>query len=380
MHKVESFALSCNSKISKPFIEFNFFPVLSKKFICISQSSKEDSKSYDFFDDVLYHINPYLKENNIDIIEIGESNNTSAFYSKNFKNLKRNQCNYILSKCLLYIGNLNYYSNVASILNKPVVAPCNIDHLDLAKPYWSKSDKCKIFMSDENVKPSFSAKENPKTINDIDPELLSCEILNKLNIKHDIGNLNTVFVGQNYNDKTIDFVPGQYVPTKVNIEGSTTVRMDKNFDLNFLGQCTVLNDFNLVTDQLIPIPYLNLLKDKIKNISFFIGKSTTPEEITHMESIGAPVILLCKDSKNINKIRLNLIDYEVFHFEKSTKSMIKSSNYSGMKFLSKKNVVCEGKIYNSYLSQSLDKNIDSVKDKPEFWEDLSHYRIYKQNT
>ena len=45
-----------------------------KKFICFSTQSDMQSKDYDFFDDVVFHIKPYLESNEISVIEIGQSN------------------------------------------------------------------------------------------------------------------------------------------------------------------------------------------------------------------------------------------------------------------------------------------------------------------
>ena len=57
MHKLESFALSTGTKIHKPHIEESFYPIVHKKFICISKNSVSNAKSYDFYDDVHRHGN-----------------------------------------------------------------------------------------------------------------------------------------------------------------------------------------------------------------------------------------------------------------------------------------------------------------------------------
>ena len=83
MHKVESFALSSGSKISEPFINELYFPLVEEKYICISRSAKFPSESYDFFDDVTFHINSYLEENGIKLIQIGSLSDQPIYYTKN---------------------------------------------------------------------------------------------------------------------------------------------------------------------------------------------------------------------------------------------------------------------------------------------------------
>lgn len=380
MHKLESFATSCGSKISKPFIEKFFYPILDKKFICVSKNSTEESKSYDYYDDVLYHLKPYLDKNNISILEIGDSDSPPVFYSKNLKHTNYNQSNYILSKSLLYLGNINYYCNIASALGKKIVSPSNIDYLSVVKPYWSNDEDCRIIMSEEDIKPSHSAKEYPKTINDIHPEVIAINVLDALGIDHELDKLSTIYCGENYNQKTVDIVPGLYNPANINIDGNINIRLDKNFNLEFLVACNQLDKFNIITDQVIPKNYLHAIKDKLNTISFFISKSTTIEDIHELQSAGKDVKLYYKDSKSIKDIRIKLIDFDISLYEKHSKKDLNSKTYSDLRFLSKKTIIHEGKIYNSYLSLSSGENSDVVKNQKEFWEDLSYCRIYRKKS
>ena len=71
MHLVEAYATSSGLKINKPYIYTNFFPITSSKYICFHPFSKFPSKNYDYWQEVINIIHPYLKEKNIDIIQIG---------------------------------------------------------------------------------------------------------------------------------------------------------------------------------------------------------------------------------------------------------------------------------------------------------------------
>ena len=379
MHKLESFALSCGSKIEKPKIEKQFYPITDKKFLCISQKAEAESKSYDFFDDVVFHIKPYLDKEGISILEIGQSKKAPIFYCKNLSHLRRTQIAYVISKSLMYIGNYNLYANISSHFNKDTICVSNNDYTETFRPYWGK-DNCLILTPETESKPSLAPQEHPKTINEIHPEEVASNILDKLNIPHGLNKISTVFVGEEYKNTIIDLVPGLFNLQAMNVNGAVNIRMDKNFDLNFLQQCSTLEKINIVTDKIIPVEYLNLIKDKLQMISFFMDKKTTSEDIKQLESVGKPMNLLCKDQKNINKIRFKFIDYDIKLYGKKTKKDLKTKTFSDLKFLSKRNVIANGTVFNSYLSLSLGANTFTVKDQKEFWEDLPFCRVFRESS
>ena len=70
-HLIETYALNCGLKIDKPFMLEKFFPVDVENFITIHPNSKYTSKCYDYWQEVVDLIREPLKENNIDILQIG---------------------------------------------------------------------------------------------------------------------------------------------------------------------------------------------------------------------------------------------------------------------------------------------------------------------
>lgn len=380
MNKLESFALSCGSKISKPHIEQSYFPVPFKKFICISQESNSESNNYEYMDDVIYHIKPYLDQHNISIIEIGSSESEPLFYCKNYKHLNRLQTSYVLNKSLLYFGNYNLYTHVSSHFKTKTISPVSNQYIETIKPYWSNEKTCKIIKPETELKPSFNNKENPKTINTIKPEELACQILDYLNIDHNIESIETIFIGEEYKSLSFDLIPSQIDLRTIKIPSTINVRLDKVFDLMFLLQCVHLNSFNIITDKPIPLEYLKPIKDKLSSITFFVTKKTKTRDIDSLESIGKPVKLLCKDLKNIQEVRMKFIDYKIKSYGSKSSKDLKTNTYSDLNFLSKRNVISGGNVYNSYLSLSNGKNTLSAKKCKEFWEDLPFCRIFRKNS
>lgn len=379
MHKLESFALSCGSKIHKPFIHKSFFPIVEDKFICISKDSELDSNKYDFWDDVIFHILPSIKENNIKIIEIGKCE-SKTLNAKQYSKLNRLQYSYILDKSLLYFGNYNFYANVASHFDKPIVCPHRKDYVETFKPYWSDDNKCSILCADSDLKPSFIDPESPKTINQIKPEKVAAEILNLLNISHTLDKIETVYTGDDYNIQLIDIVPGEFYPNLSDKNIPCSIRMDKSFNLGFLGLCKDLQHINIYTDQLIPSEYIKILGENLKSIRFFIDGKTSINDVQSMQNTGIPIHLICKNKKELKKLRLKFIDDIVHEYFTFSRKDLKVDSLDDLYFLSKKNVIEHGQVYNSYLSAKTKANLGEVKDCPELWEDLSFFRIFKKST
>ena len=373
MHKTESFALSSGSKISKPFINQLYFPLVEEKYICISKSSKFPSENYGFLDDVAFHINPYLEKNDIKIIQIGTTSESSIYYSKNYNFLNINQAAYIIKNSLLYIGNLNIYSNIASMFGVKIVCPSKISYINSIKPYWSKASNCKILQSNrKNFKPISAPEESPKTINDIHPEKVGKAVLDLLKIKNNLkldhlklhqhlvlkNNLNkikTLYTGSGYESKTIEIIPNFVPEPNFPIEGVLNVRLDKHFDVNNLIKIAQSKKVNIVTDQVIDKNSLKLIKDNIESITFYINSETDPKEIDYLSQLGKPVKLLAKNLKNLQEMRVKLLDYDITEVKEQSKSD------TGIK------------------SASLKQNNVSVLDSKDFWEDLDFIRIYEEN-
>ena len=382
MHKLESFALSCGSKINQPQIDECFYPILEKKYICISQSSTSESKSYDYYDDVMFHLKPYLDREGISVIELGSSNKSPIYYSKPYIHVNHLHASYILKKSLIYVGNDNLYSHVSSHYGKHVICPYNYSYSDTEKPYWSQSNKLKIIEPPLKKKPFFIEQEYPKSINSINPELIAKEVLSALGIKNTLNTISTFFTGSFYLNKGLDIIPGKYNPGGIEVDCTPNIRMDKSFDLDFLLKCKEFKSFNIVTDKVIPLNILNFLKDHINGISVFINHATTQDDVKLLQSSGCTLKLLTLESENLPELRLKFLDFNVVEYNLEFPDLPEIPNDSKIKFLSKRNVISNGSVYNSYYSLGLGKNSHAIDfaDLKDFKEDIHFCRVFKESS
>ena len=348
----------------------------------MSSSSNEQAKAYDYYDDVMYHLKPYLDKEGIDIVQIGTAKDNPIFYAKNYFNSNRLQNSYIISKSLLYLGNYNLYTNIASHKKKKIVCPSNIDYVKSFFPYWSKPKDCKVISSNDNSKkPSCSPNEPEKTINHIYPEKVAGKVLDLLDIKHTLNNIETVFIGQDYHSRVAEIVPSPNFNNAIQMGTNVIVRMDKKFDEQSLINIAQNRNIKIITNKVINLNILKAISNSINEIAFIIDNKTKKEDIDSLSVLGKPVQLVSKDHKNIDKIRLRFIDFDILLLTKPNKSIagIKKIT-SDMKFLSRKNIVSDGQIYNSFLSESKKQNTDIIEDSELLWEDVNLIRIFKEKS
>ena len=135
----------------------------------------------------------------------------------------------------MYFGNYNIYTSIASHKNKKIVCPINVDYAESIFPYWSNSENCKLIQSNpNNLKPSLLTQEPAKTINDVKPEILSAQILDFLNIKHNLNKIETIYMGKNYTKPLTEIIPFVGFDPNTQIGQEVVVRLDKATNTNSL--------------------------------------------------------------------------------------------------------------------------------------------------
>ena len=252
MHLLTRYGLSTGVKIGKPFILNKFFPIADFQYITFHPFSKYQSKCYDYWQDVLDIIFPYLNKKNIKIIQIGAKGEQllRGIYNT-VGQTSIPQCSYIISHALLHLGADSFATHIASGSNKKIVAIYSNNFANAVRPYWTKNEDCVLIEPDrKESKPSFSAEEHPKSINSIKPEDIAKGVLKLLEIELDYPYLTFNF-GANYHNKFIENIPNQVInPSGFGID-SIVIRMDFYFDETCLEEQLKISKCCIVTN--IPI-------------------------------------------------------------------------------------------------------------------------------
>lgn len=384
MHLVETYALNCGVKIDKPFIYEKYCPLPFDKFVSFQPCSKYEAKSYDLWQEVINQIVPILQANDIHIVQIGgkdEKPIENCYHLQGKTTI--NQAAYIIKRGMLHFGADSFGVHVASHYDKPIVALYSNSRPENAGPYFSSSTNVKILeINKDNRKPSYSAQENPKTINEIDPINIANSILNFLNLKQ--LNISTKYVGEEYSRKLIESVPDSVIAdiTKLGVN-SLIMRMDYEFNETVLLEQLKRNNCSIVTKKPINIEILNQYKNNIAQIIYDMDENHSVEFVKNLKKLGRPYILSTYLSDEfVSSIKYEYMEYgQIVKINKTVKSDFPKCNPSeNLYYKSNKITISKGKAYTSkaaYL-KGLHHEGKPIKiiDIPEFWEEMKYFYIF----
>lgn len=391
MHILEQYALSCGLKINKPFIIEKYFPINSTKYIVLHAPNKFQSRNYDYWSEVLSLISPYLKENNIDIIQIGnkEEKIYPDFCQITNGQTDFNQLAYIIKNSELLVGIDSFPIHLASFYNIKIVGLyCNM-YKEQSKPYWGDTEKHYLIESPRyGLKPSYSANEAKKTINEIKPETIAKTILEALKIKNSI-NSETIFIGNRYSNALIEMIPSNSVNiSNLNID-QINIRMDQQFNLNVLEEQLLISKCSILTNRPIDLKLIKNYRKNIVKFIFFIDKNFDYEYLLNFSNLGIPYEMASFESeKDINKLKINYMDLgHIFRIDtENNKNLIKSiQNDKNIKFKSSKRTLYKNKVYSSLYNAKNDLEFKGPMNLilPEtnndyYLEDMDFFYIYKE--
>jgi hypothetical protein len=396
MHILEQYAVNCGVKIGKPYIFKEYVPIPFDKYIVLHAGSGMESKNYDYYDDIVSFIKPYLDKQNIKIVQIGGEKERLIKNCYHLLGTTKKQLAYIIDNSLLYFGNDTISLHLASYFQKKIVCASSVLFESCFYPYWSKKEDYTIINSDRNgLKPSFSNNENPKTINLIKAEKIAEKILNYLSIKHD--NLPvSIYRGKKYIEPIIEISPSQLIDKNTFNNFILNIRLDyfPDFDnLNPILQNLQIRPSTIVTDRPINLDILKMFKKNILSIIYDVTNDINLDFLSKLNNYAIKTLLIFKkkekDTEEILKQRqLSIIDYpniiepviiNSFDFDKID---INKSIYRTNKIL-----IHDNKLFTSRLAQIenqpseiidsiFELKLNKLKDLPSLNEDLDYGYIY----
>jgi len=379
MHLLERYATSCGVKIGKPFIYDNFFPLPFDKYLCFQPFSKYQSKNYDYWQEVIDIISPYLNEQNIKIIQIGVKDDrqfNNCLYLAGQTNIS--QAAYIIKNSILHFGADSFAAHIASGYNKKIVAIYSNNNIENVKPYWSE-EKDVVLLKPEGgtIKPSYSAGENPKNINKIRAEDIAKNILNLLNIKY--GKIpKTIYIGEDYQNKTFELILDKLInPSSIPIP-NPIIRMDYLFNEQALNVMLKEKRCIIITNKPINIDLLKAFKANVAQIIYIIEEDNDFNFVKAMKENAIPYNLISYLKPEIlNKFKINYMDYGlIFDKTYNTKDQTNIKDTDNLLYISSKILVSsEGQFKSKF--DWLNKNGNKVVDNKDFWKESSNFLIFQ---
>ena len=386
MHLLEQYALSSGLKIGKPFIYEVFFPIEPEKYITLQKEAKFPSRQYKYWQQVVDLVNPILFKNNVKIVQIGSKNDKAlkgVIYTSGETSIA--QVHYLIRNSQMHVGIDSFAVHIASGLGKKIVALYSNMAPENSGPYWSNPLDCALIQSPRgNRKPSYSADENPRTINEIKPETIANSILQLLDIEERV-KIETLFIGENFNENTyFGFLPNQVV---VSGNAFPEIRMDLFFDEKYLRIQLSKQKSIITTDKPISEETLLEFKSNVAKVIYLIKENDDPNFVKFLFEKGFDFSCVSKlppdtiKAKRLNYYRFCSIE-EILENEehKEARILLKKAESKAVKFKTnyilsseRKNYLSEHHLYKKEDSKnindfsSLDVSIDDLRDIRNFW-------------
>lgn len=310
MHLIERYATSCGVKIDKPYIYDTFFPINAEKYISFQPFSKYPSKNYDYWNEVINIINPYLEKENIKIVQIGVKDDKHINNTINLSGQTNiSQAAYIIKNSILHLGTDSFASHVASGFNKKIVCIYSNNNINNVRPYWSRSEDLILLSPKLNKKPQYSVNEAPKTINSIKPEDIAEGVLKLVSIPYN--NMpKTIYIGDDYVNKTLEIIPDKQInPTQIGLD-TLIIRMDYVFNEQVLELFLQHKKCIIFTNKPIREEILKKYKQNIPQLIYIIEENNDSifAQTLKRSAINATFISYLSEEE-LNKFKLDYMDY-----------------------------------------------------------------------
>lgn len=394
-HLIESYSLQTGAKISKPFIIKNFYPT-PDKYITIHNSSGMDGKNYDYFQEVIDHILPYLNKKGIAILQIGgpEDRPLDGCVHVHGKT-SYHQTAYILQNSLLHIGNDSFPVHIASAADIPIISLYSVTLPSIAGPCFNSKDvfnhKVFCFTPDFNgKKPSFNPGENPKLINKIRIESIIEAADKLLGLGFD-KKIKTVFIGEKFKVQAIEIVPDSVIRPDFAQGLPGMLRIDllnSEINDNIIYHNLKSRKLGIRMNNLKKVNDLNILfanKENIVEIVFDINHGYDKKYLESIVALGLkPIIYYSeKDNNYFDMAKLDLIDLNLKFFrEKSCnekiemfKDSIEKSQKDNVWIQTYRILLANGKVYLSEAHLKEDKPSTDKKIKLNCLTNISNISI-----
>jgi hypothetical protein len=386
MNLTEKMALDCGVKVSRPYLDKYFLPIKSDNYIIIDTRCKNANGEYDYFNDVLDLIKPYLKEANIDIFQIAADKNIKLACDKCFITINKKQENYLISKAKLLISNENYSLHIASVFNTKSIGLYSLFNPNNTRPVWNKDSQIILESHRDGNLPSYGrSNELPKTINFISPYAIAKNILDSLGIINDLGRFELVHLGKSFNQKIVEIVPDFISDANFMKERSINLRLDyvSNLNSSVFNYWMTNRKVNVITNKDININMIAPYRNNILLMTIMLSENISEKFLKHCKSIGLKLKIFCDVKDKLEEYRFKFLNWEVHQDFENEGALNKLDTLSQKsKFISSKILISKGKQFsckaNYFANKHLDNSEESVILSKEFEQEIEFFKIYNE--
>lgn len=370
MNLIQNYALQLGQKINKFDVFEKFIPKPTENpYLCIHTTSKP-SKSYSRWQDSIDILKPILSKNKIDILQIGDKNDTriNGVYDM-CGGTSFGQTAYLIRDCLLFLGCDSFPGHLSGHYSKSSIILVSNNYKSCVECYFGDKSR-QIFLEPDRTKfprPSFSFDENPKSIDTIKPEIIAESVLKLLGIEEKIP-YKFLFFGENYTNRILELVPNSVVDSnKLGVE-TLVIRNDLFQNEQMIAQQLNICNAIIITKDYINIDLIRHFKNKIKQIIFIIDEQSDPKTIFSYQNLGIKVDMFSYLSEErLNEIKLKFCEIGII-FNRAPKSIfeipeLKEKSLDNLYYKSNRFILSSGKIYLSEYDLSKNNSTPSFDEK-----------------
>lgn len=319
MHLAESLALASGCKLTNQKIYEKFIPLGIDKFISFHKIL------YDNHQEVINILKPILSQYDIEIVQIGGANYKNI---KGISNVKEYcHATYILRKSLLHFGEYSILFDLAASVDTKRVILNSISDPRFISPYLGDKDKEIIInnYTKDGSLPFYDPNATKDLINKIKPEEIAEKVCAALEIPF-TKPYSTVYVGKNYKENFFEvniYPVKDYMYNLPNI-AEPIIRLDFNYDLQFLQNHLGSRKYRIRTDKEIPEQILVKYKDNIAGIDLEIKNSENFEKfIKVVKKLKIDILIFSfNEEEKCGELKLKYLDIEPINFQKIEKGQI----------------------------------------------------------
>ena len=380
MNLLETYSSSCGLKYKKPDIHQHLYPITTNKYIIFhggGGNGNFPSKLYDYWNVVIDFLREPLKKNGYTIYQIGAKDEIQIDGCVSLLGkTSYSQVNYLINNASLVFGNDSFSLHVAGMLDKPIVGVYGPTCPKIHGPHWRKDNVVLLEPDRKKYPPSFTAIENPKTINLVKPEKIARTIANILDLELEY--FRTEYIGQYFGQNILEIVPNCVIPPNILENLAINIRADYEFNEDNIYQQLSLRKGCVILDKPLNLNYLAKLKPNISNIICKIKDDSIYNFVVGLKKLAIPFNLITDLSEE------EVADYKILYCDLGIINQNNDFNkpddlkeVKNLKLKTAKILISNGKNYHSYAHALRDIKNNVVIDDQNFWIDKDYFYIYQ---
>ena len=379
MHLTSLYAKDLGVKAGFPIIQDHYIPIPYENYITFHNSDKVSSKCYSYFEDFIKIVKPELEKRDIKIVQVGTEDDARMEGVDHFYNdTTFKQSFHIIKNAKLHVGIDSAPSHVASSYNIPTVTLFSHTYASTCEPLWNKGKAIILESHRDGKKPSFSAHEDPKTVDLIQPEEIANAVFKGLEFK-EATTQKTIWVGKKYKSKTIDLLPSALPTSIANVKDADfRIRMDLGY--NEQGLVDLLSKNEAEHEIILNKPIKNtqiiqVFAHRISKIIYSADKLDA-DFLQFLKHSGLEFELNCTKKKNLSEERNKFFNFDIVYqnLEEEAKKLKKEVK----KKVKGQFQMYSGKFYlvGDQQVMTLGKDMDDMN----FWLDVPYFRLYSEES